>query len=168
MIRTTKLIFAGITLATLLLLAACGGSAPAATDAPAPAATTAPTTESPTATQSPAQDTAPTNTAEPAPTEAAASASGEISFANDILPILESRCINCHGGQRTSEGLDMKSYEALMAGSQNGSVITPGDAASSSFITLSAEGKMPKRGPKLTPAEVQLLTDWVNTGAPNN
>jgi len=161
MFHFTKIIIASIALASLLLLAACGGSAPATTEAPAPA------TEAPAA-QAPAQEATPTNAPEPAPTEAAASTSGEISFAKDILPILESRCINCHGGQRTSEGLDIKTYEALMAGSQNGSVVIPGDAANSSFVTLSAEGKMPKRGPKLTPAEVQLLTDWVNAGAPNN
>lgn len=167
MIHAAKMTFAGMTLATLLLLAACGGSALATTQPPAPAATTAPATEAPDA-QPPAQDAAPTSVPEPTPGQAAASASGEISFSNDILPILESRCINCHGGQRTSEGLDLKTYQSLMAGSQNGSVVTPGDAANSSFVTLAAEGKMPKRGPKLTPAEVQMLTDWVNAGAPNN
>lgn len=163
MVRVSKR-FSGMILAALFVLAACGGSAPATADAPAPAATTAPATEAPPA-QAPAQEATP---ATAAPTEAAASAPGQVSFSRDVLPVLQSRCINCHGGQRTSEGLDMKTYEALMAGSQNGSVVTPGDAASSSFVTLSAEGKMPKRGPKLTPAEVQLLTDWVNAGAPNN
>jgi len=28
--------------------------------------------------------------------------------------------------------------------------------------------KMPKRGPKLTPDQVQLITDWVNQGALDN
>ncbi len=162
MLRVTKRLLAGVTLAALFVLTACGGSAPATTEAPALAATNAPATEAP------AQEATPATAPEPTPTEAAPSTSGEVSFSRDVLPVLQSRCINCHGGQRTSEGLDLKTYEALMAGSQNGSVVTPGDAASSSFVTLSAEGKMPKRGPKLTPAEVQLLTDWVNAGAPNN
>ncbi len=167
MIQVTNKLLAGVTLAALFVLAACGGSAPVTTEAPALAATTAPATESP-AGQAPAQEAAATTVPELTPTEAVVGESGEVSFSRDILPVLQSRCINCHGGQRTSEGLDMKTYQALMAGSQNGSVVTPGDAANSLFVTLSAEGKMPKRGPKLTPAEIKLLTDWVNAGAPNN
>ncbi len=157
MIRVTNKLHAGMALAALFVLAACGGDNITATDSPASIATTAP-----------AQEATATTTSELAPTATAPGVSSEVSFSKDILPVLQSRCINCHGGQRTSEGLDMKTYESLMAGSQNGSVISPGDAANSSFVTLAAEGKMPKRGPKLTPAEVQLLTDWVNAGAPNN
>jgi len=29
-------------------------------------------------------------------------------------------------------------------------------------------GKMPKRGAKLSDSQIQILTDWVNEGAPNN
>jgi uncharacterized membrane protein len=91
-----------------------------------------------------------------------------VSFANDVLPIIQSRCINCHGGERTQEGLSLKSHAELMAGSDNGTVVTPGDAANSLLVELVAAQKMPKRGPKLTPPQVQLITDWVNQGALNN
>ena len=91
-----------------------------------------------------------------------------MSFASDVLPIIESRCINCHGGQRTEKGLDMNSFDNLMAGSENGPVVTPGDAVHSKFVELVANQKMPKRGPKLTPPQVQLFMDWVNQGALNN
>jgi uncharacterized membrane protein len=84
------------------------------------------------------------------------------------MPIIQSRCINCHGGDRTSEGLSMKSHAELMTGSENGAVITPGDAANSLLVEMVAEGKMPKRGPKLTPDQVQLFTDWINQGALDN
>jgi len=33
-----------------------------------------------------------------------------VSFTNDVLPILQSRCVNCHGGDRTEEGLVLKTY----------------------------------------------------------
>jgi mono/diheme cytochrome c family protein len=84
------------------------------------------------------------------------------------MPLIESRCINCHGGERTQEGLDMKTHAAIMAGSENGPVVTPGDAANSSLAQLVIEGKMPKRGPKLTPDQVQLVVDWINQGALDN
>jgi mono/diheme cytochrome c family protein len=101
------------------------------------------------------------------PTEPAA-ATGAISFTADILPILESRCINCHGGNKTEKGLDLKSYASLMTGSSKGPVIVAGDAASSALATLISNGKMPKRGPKLTPEQVELIIAWINAGALNN
>lgn len=107
------------------------------------------------------QGTAPTDT----PAEAA---TASVSFSNDILPILESRCFNCHGGERVENGLRLGRYEDVLAGSENGAVIVPGDAANSLLVELVANQKMPKRGPKLTPPQVQLITDWVNSGAPNN
>jgi mono/diheme cytochrome c family protein len=146
------------------LLAACGApptEAPASTPAPTEAvvSTTAAPTEPPAATE--------------APTEAAAATqpavAGEmVSFSADVLPIFESRCIGCHGGERTQEGLDLKTHASLMAGSNNGFVVTPGDAADSLLVELVANQKMPKRGPKLTPPQVELITDWVNLGAPDN
>jgi uncharacterized membrane protein len=91
-----------------------------------------------------------------------------VSFANDILPLVQGRCVNCHGGQQTSKGLSLKTYDSFMAGSQNGPVLTAGDAANSLVVQLVTAGKMPKRGTKLTPAEVQMLTNWINAGAKNN
>jgi mono/diheme cytochrome c family protein len=93
---------------------------------------------------------------------------GTASFSKDVMPILQSRCVNCHGGRRTQKGLDMTSYANLMAGSENGSVVTPGDPDHSSFIQMIVQGKMPKTGPKLLPAQVQLLAAWVQAGALNN
>jgi hypothetical protein len=46
-----------------------------------------------------------------------------VSFSNDVLPIIESRCLNCHGGERREEGLNMTSYAGLLAGSVNGATI---------------------------------------------
>ncbi len=120
----------------------------------------------------PATDTAaPTESApatEPATATQPAVEGATVSYTNDILPIFESRCVNCHGGQRTQEGLDLKTYASLMAGSNNGPVVTPGDTASSLLVELVANQKMPKRGPKLTPPQVQLITNWVNQGALDN
>ena len=97
-----------------------------------------------------------------------AAPSTDVSYAKDVRPILESRCATCHMGEFVSAGLDMNTYESLMAGSQNGPVIVPGDAGDSLLVEKITEGKMPKRGPKLTPAQIQTITDWINAGAPNN
>ena len=151
------------------LLSACG-TQPTSTPTSAPTEVVAPATEAPTEAPSPTDTAAPTEP--PAATEAPATqppAEGAtVSFANDILPIFESRCIGCHGGDRTQEGLDLKTHASLMAGSNNGAVVIAGDAANSLLVEMVATQKMPKRGPKLTPPQVQIITDWVNQGALDN
>ena len=92
----------------------------------------------------------------------------DVSYSNDVRPILERRCGTCHMGEFTSEGLNMETYESLMAGSQNGPVIVVGNAKESLLAQKILEGEMPKRGQKLTPEQVQLIIDWINAGAPNN
>lgn len=134
------------------------------TEAVAPA-TTAPT-DAPVATDTSAPTAEPT-TAD-APTTEAAPAGGTVSFAADILPMFESRCLNCHGGNRTEEGLSLRTYADVMTGSEGGAVITPGDAVNSVLHEMVATQEMPKRGPKLTPAQVQLIADWINQGALDN
>ncbi|HEY9529485.1 MAG TPA: c-type cytochrome domain-containing protein [Anaerolineales bacterium] len=151
------------------LLSACGAKS-TSTPTSAPTEVVAPATEAPTQAP-PSTDTA-APTEPPAATEAPATqppAEGAtVSFANDIMPIIESRCVNCHGGNRTEEGLNLTTHANILSGSDNGPVVTPGDAANSLLVEMVATQKMPKRGPKLTPPQIQLITDWVNQGALDN
>jgi mono/diheme cytochrome c family protein len=157
-----KILLFGLTLLTVVLLTACGGQAAPATTEAAPIQAAVQPTE--VVSTEPASTVAPTDAAVTEQPAAPAS----VSFANDIKPILENRCIQCHGGNQTQKGLDMKTYESLMAGSENGTVVTAGDAGKSSLVDQLLKGKMPKRGPKLTPDQVQLISDWINAGAQNN
>jgi mono/diheme cytochrome c family protein len=100
--------------------------------------------------------------------QTAANLQSSISYTKDIRPILESRCITCHTGRSANAKLDMATYQSLLAGSEYGPVILPGNAKDSLLAQKISKGEMPKRGPKLTPAQVQTLIDWINAGAPNN
>ena len=91
-----------------------------------------------------------------------------ISFANDVQPILERRCTKCHGGEFPSEGLNMESYESLMAGSQNGQVLIAGDSGNSLIFQKISSGEMPKRGPHLTAEQIAPIKQWIDEGALNN
>lgn len=97
-----------------------------------------------------------------------ASAQTNVSFAQDVQPILKSRCATCHMGKAASGGLSMNSYESLMAGSDDGAVIVAGHAGQSYLVENITSGDMPKRGPKLTPGQIQMIVDWINAGALNN
>lgn len=173
----------------LLTLAACApATAPAQpavqpSAAPPATATTAPkptekpaATEAPKATEKPAT-TAPKPTEKPAATAAAATATqaappaakaASVSFAKEVLPILQQNCVKCHGGDKTEASLVLKDYSGVMAGSENGPVVVPGDAGQSELVKLVVQGKMPKRANRLPEAQIKILTDWVNAGAPNN
>lgn len=71
-------------------------------------------------------------------------------------------------GEFVNKGLHMDTYESLMTGSRNGPVIIAGNAKDSLLVQKISSGEMPKRGPKLTPTQVKIITDWINSGAPNN
>src|SRR5579863_6686920 len=98
---------------------------------------------------------------------AAASSVGEEFFENKVRPIFANVCSECHGDKATS-GLQVFSREMLLLGGKRGPAIVPNDPEKSLMIQAvrqSGDLKMPKGG-KLTPEEVQNLTEWVRMGAP--
>jgi mono/diheme cytochrome c family protein len=114
----------------------------------------------------PATEGAPTA---PPPTEAVSAPTAEsdtslpaVSFSADVFPILESRCVQCHGPSSARGGVKVDSYDAVMT------IVTPGDAEASSLVTVVVSGDMPRRGPKLLPSEIEIISAWVNAGAPDN
>jgi len=62
----------------------------------------------------------------------------------------------------------MLTYAELLAGSNNRPVVMPGDSANSLLVEMVSTQKMPKRGPKLTHPQVQIIIDWINQGALDN
>jgi len=93
---------------------------------------------------------------------------GTVSFSKDVLPIFTSVCVKCHGGEKTEQSLVLKTYADVMQGSDNGPVIVLGKSADSLLIDLINQGKMPKKGPRLLPGQIRIITQWVDEGAPNN
>jgi mono/diheme cytochrome c family protein len=147
------------------ILAACGTQTVQPTLEPATATSTLiPPTETSAPTDVPATLAATAEASIPS-TEAPAAS---VSFANDVMPIFNTTCVKCHGVEQIKEGLDLRTYDALMQGSFNGSVITPGNASDSFLVQQLVEGEMPKRGQKLSASQIQVIIDWVNAGAINN
>ena len=62
-----------------------------------------------------------------------------VSFNDDVQPILKQRCLECHvPGQVGYEksGFDVSSYDTLMKGGKFGALVKPGDAFTSAFNML--------------------------------
>ena len=107
-------------------------------------------------------------TAEPTQEASSSEPDAAVSYAADVYPILQSRCLTCHGGERIEGELVMLSYAELMAGSENGAVILPGDAEGSPLYELASTGKMPKRGANLNTVQLETILAWINSGALDN
>jgi cytochrome c len=149
-----------------LLIAACGGQNVVP-------ASTVPTLEDSQPNVISTSTTIPVSVETDIPTEAAMPATeppavGSVSFANDVMPILAVSCNDCHGGKQTKAGLDLTTYNSLMAGSFDGVVVLAGNSAESILVQLVADGEMPKRGPKLTSEQIQTISEWIDAGASNN
>ncbi|MBX3050197.1 MAG: hypothetical protein KF753_01915 [Caldilineaceae bacterium] len=111
---------------------------------------------------------APKTIAAPTGAETAALPVGEVSFSSDVLPIFVERCSECHGDDDPEEGLEVTSYRTLMLGSIYGSVIKPGDVAGSYLFDQVNSGKMPKKGDRLTPTQIEIIRRWIEAGAQDN
>jgi mono/diheme cytochrome c family protein len=80
------------------------------------------------------------------------------SFANDVFPILKSKCGMCHG---TSGGWSAADYTSIIK------AVVAGDSANSVLAQQLLGGLMPPGG-KLTDTEIQIIVDWINAGASDN
>jgi hypothetical protein len=107
------------------------------------------------------------------PLVTAAAAQEAVSFKEDVFPILELRCLECHipgGTGYEASGLDLRTYEGLMKGTKFGSVITPGSWIESSLIAVvdrrtDPEIWMPHNRKQMSKCEKLLLRFWVMQGA---
>lgn len=95
-----------------------------------------------------------------------------IVYTNIIHPILEQKCITCHGEKKQKSGLRMDTYAYLLEGGEEVDCLVPGDTEKSSMVAylhlpMEDDLHMPPEGKKqLTKEEIQILEWWVKIGAP--
>jgi hypothetical protein len=89
-----------------------------------------------------------------------------------VVPILEDKCMACHGAERAKGKLKMNSYAALLKGGSKGACFIPGDLDSSLMIQrinlpLEDIKRMPpKDKAQLTAQEAAFLEWWVLAALP--
>lgn len=107
----------------------------------------------------------------------AAFASGSLhaeapSYAKQIKPFFSRYCLECHNGEEAKGGLSMETNKSLLAGGDNGPVLTPGKAESSRIVRLLEHKEKPFMPPKKAKQpraeEIALVRAWIDAGAKND
>ena len=88
-----------------------------------------------------------------------------------VEPILQARCVSCHGPNKTEGGLRLDTPEGIGRGGDEGAVFVAGRAAASEIVRrmwlpAAHPDVMPPRGHRApTPAEAAVLRWWIDQGA---
>ncbi|GAB5518027.1 MAG: hypothetical protein RhofKO_02780 [Rhodothermales bacterium] len=101
---------------------------------------------------------------------AGCSSEPHVQYNADIRPILNERCLECHGGVKQASGFSLLFPEEAYAEANSGErAIVPGAPGQSEMLRriTHAESKerMPPEGDPLTPAQIALITQWIDDGA---
>lgn len=95
----------------------------------------------------------------------------ETFYAQRVAPILEQKCVVCHGEKKQKGRLRLDTFAQLQRGGESGSAVKPGAPKESELyqrVTLPADDEafMPADSkPPLTPDEVKVLELWIAAGA---
>jgi hypothetical protein len=90
----------------------------------------------------------------------------ELSFERHVRPLLKTWCLDCHGGESTEGGLDLRQRRFLMRGGESGPGAVAGDAAGSLVLQRIRAGEMPPGEKKMAAADAAVLERWIAAGAP--
>ncbi len=85
----------------------------------------------------------------------------DMSYADDILPIIESNCYGCHNATANFGNINLEGHSQLMKYVDDGSIV----GAIKHAAGFSA---MPKNGAKLLDCEIEKIEAWIADGALNN
>ena len=95
---------------------------------------------------------------------------GKINFDEDVLPLLQDYCIDCHGPEKQKSGFRVDRRVHLLKGGDSGmSAMIPGKPHESYMVEViksdDPEISMPPKGGRLFEDEIEILEQWIEEGA---
>ena len=101
-------------------------------------------------------------------TSAPAADQGVPNLVDDVAPILEARCLQCHSDGIRKGGLSLATLDDWLAGGDDGPAIVNGDSANSLLIEKISgpDPEMPRKSEALGSQEIALIERWIDAGAP--
>ena len=93
-----------------------------------------------------------------------------IDYSTQVKPILNKKCITCHGGVRRKGGFSVLFRSEALAKTESGKIaIIPGDPEHSELIrritNRDPEERMPYKHEPLSADEINILRRWITEGA---
>jgi Protein of unknown function (DUF1553)/Protein of unknown function (DUF1549)/Planctomycete cytochrome C/PA14 domain len=94
----------------------------------------------------------------------------EVSFSQEIQPLLARRCFACHGPDKAEGGLRLDNREAALTSLDSGEkAIVPNHPEQSELVkrifSADDDSRMPPEGKPLSEREQALLANWITEGA---
>lgn len=94
----------------------------------------------------------------------------KVDFSTQVKPILNKRCISCHGGVKQNGGFSVLFREEALDTTESGKyAIIPGDPDHSEMIrrilATDPEVRMPYKEEPLSNDEIRILSRWIEQGA---
>ncbi|HEX8910793.1 MAG TPA: PSD1 and planctomycete cytochrome C domain-containing protein [Humisphaera sp.] len=111
----------------------------------------------------------------PTTSPASAAASADELFVHRVLPLLQERCVSCHGGDpdKIKGELDLRTAASARRGGESGKPLFVPGKPDESPIVLSVRrdhadfaAMPPKANDRLTPEQIEQVRAWVAGGAP--
>lgn len=98
-----------------------------------------------------------------------ATAESKPTFEVDIQPLLNEKCGKCHSQTVRKGGLDLSSMAALRRGGESGEPLLATDIGDNLlWIMLDGGGMPPEDQPQLDDAQLRLIREWLEAGAPSD
>lgn len=95
---------------------------------------------------------------------------GQVSFREQIAPILQEHCVACHGAKRAEGGYRLDTVEELIKPGEGGTApIVPQKSSESEWISRLRSHepgvRMPDESEPLAPEQIDLIAKWIDEGA---
>lgn len=99
----------------------------------------------------------------------ATTAAQAVDFERDIRPLLQERCVECHGEKKQKGELRLDAKPFAFKGGHDGAAIVAGSSSTSRLylrlVTTDGDERMPPKGEPLTSAQISAVKEWIESGA---
>ncbi len=103
---------------------------------------------------------------------------GFYSYKEDVVPVLEDNCYECHKGNNPTGKINFENYDLLFKGKyidKEWPVVVPGNSAESRLYLVVNSNNSGIRMPpenlgydKLDKDEIKIIKEWIDAGSKNN
>ena len=84
-----------------------------------------------------------------------------VSFSQDVLPIIQANCYQCHDAATSTAGVNLEGYDRIRAVAITGTLVGVIDHQP-------GFSQMPKNRAKLPICDIEVIKQWIEDGTPQN